>query len=102
VVGVADSRWGEVGVAYVQLREGATLTEAELRAHLEAHLARYKVPKYVEFVPELPRNATGKIRRVELRHRAVEDHLTAEGHRAAEADPIEQAAAASRRPEGVS
>ena len=102
VVGVADSRWGEVGVAYVQLREGATLTEAELRAHLEAHLARYKVPKYVEFVPELPRNATGKIRRVELRHRAVEEHLTAEGHGAAEADPIEQAAAASRRPEGVS
>jgi fatty-acyl-CoA synthase len=102
VVGLADSRWGEVGVAYVQLREGATLTEAELRAHLEGHLARYKVPRYVEFVPELPRNATGKIRRVELRHRAVEDHLTAEGHRAAEADPIEQAAAASRRPEGVS
>jgi fatty-acyl-CoA synthase len=100
VVGLADSRWGEVGVAYVQLREGATLTEAELRAHLEAHLARYKVPKYVEFVPELPRNATGKIRRVELRHRAVEDHPTAGGHGAAEADPNEQAA--SRRPEGVS
>src|SRR5919107_518393 len=100
VVGLADSRWGEVGVAYVQLREGATLTEAELRAHLEAHLARYKVPKYVEFVPELPRNATGKIRRVELRHRAVEDHPTAGGHGAAEADPNEQAA--SRRPEGES
>ncbi len=102
VVGLADRRWGEVGVAYVQLREGATLTEAELRAHLEANLARYKVPKYVEFVPELPRNATGKIRRVELRHRAVEEHLTAEGHGAAVADPFEQAAAASRRPEGVS
>ena len=54
------------------------------------------MPKYVEFVSELPRNATGKIRRVELRHRAVEEHP------AAEADPIEQAAAASRRPEGVS
>jgi fatty-acyl-CoA synthase len=102
VVGLADRRWGEVGAAYVQLREGTTLTEAELRAHLEANLARYKVPRYVEFVPELPRNATGKIRRVELRHRAVEDHLTAAGHGAAEADPIERAAAASRRPEGVS
>ena len=77
VVGVADARWGEVGVAYVQLREGATLTEAELRAHLEANLARYKVPKYLEFVPELPRNATGKIRRVELRHRAADEHPTA-------------------------
>src|SRR3954468_1976290 len=93
VVGLADSRWGEVGVAYVQLREGATLTEDELRTHLQARLARYKVPKYVEFVPELPRNATGKIRRVELRHRAGAEHP------AAEADPIEQAAS---RPEGVS
>jgi fatty-acyl-CoA synthase len=88
VVGVADARWGEVGAAYVQLREGAALTEAELRAHLEAHLARYKVPKYLEFVPELPHNATGKIRRVELRHRAADEH------------PIEQAA--GTRPEGTS
>ena len=93
VVGLPDRRWGEVGVAYVQPREGASLTEAELRAHLEANLARYKVPKYVEFVPELPRNATGKIRRVELRQRAVEEHP------AAGADRIDQAAP---RPEGVS
>ena len=50
IVGVPDPRWGEVGVAYVQLREGATLTEAELRAHLGANLARYKLPKHVEFV----------------------------------------------------
>jgi acyl-coenzyme A synthetase/AMP-(fatty) acid ligase len=48
----------------------------------------------VEFVPELPRNATGKIRRVELRHRAVAEHPVAE------ADRIEQAG--SRRPEGAS
>lgn len=74
VVGVADARWGEVGVAYVQLRDGATLTAAELRAHLEAHLARYKVPAHVEFVAELPVSATGKIRRVELRQRAARDH----------------------------
>jgi fatty-acyl-CoA synthase len=87
VVGVADARWGEVGAAYVQLRDGATLTEAELRAHLEAHLARYKVPKYLEFVAELPHNATGKMRRVELRHRAADEH------------PIEQAAS---RLEGTS
>jgi fatty-acyl-CoA synthase len=95
VVGVADRRWGEVGVAYVQVRAGATLTEAELRAHLEANLARYKVPRYLEFLPELPSNATGKIRRVELRHRAAEEHRVAGEH------PIEQAATASR-PEGAS
>jgi fatty-acyl-CoA synthase len=89
VVGVADRRWGEVGTAYVQVRDGATITEAELRAHLEANLARYKVPRYIEFLPELPRNATGKIRRIDLRHRAAGQH------------PTEQAAAASR-PEGAS
>ncbi|MFR9805953.1 acyl-CoA synthetase [Pseudonocardia sp. RS010] len=89
VVGVADPRWGEVGVAYVRVREGAALTEAELRAHLGSGLARYKLPKYVEFVAELPRNATGKIRRVDLRRRAADEH------------PIERAAAGSR-PEGAS
>ena len=89
VVGVADRRWGEVGTAYVQVRAGAALTEAELRAHFEANLARYKVPRYIEFLPELPRNATGKIRRVDLRHRAADQH------------PIDQAVAASR-PEGAS
>jgi fatty-acyl-CoA synthase len=65
VVGVPDERWGEVGVAYVVVR--AELTEAALRDHLAANLARYKVPKHVVFVESLPRNATGKVRRVELR-----------------------------------
>jgi fatty-acyl-CoA synthase len=91
VVGTADRRWGEVGVAYVEVRDGATLTEAELRAHLEGNLARYKVPRYIELVPDLPRNATGKIRRVDLRHRASDAH------------PIgTEGAAASSWPEGAS
>ncbi|HXV91949.1 MAG TPA: long-chain fatty acid--CoA ligase [Pseudonocardia sp.] len=92
VVGVPDARWGEVGAGYVQLREGATLTEAELRAHFEANLARYKVPKYLEFVSELPRNATGKIRRVDLRRRAADAHP----------HHTDERAAGSPRPEGVS
>jgi fatty-acyl-CoA synthase len=74
VVGVPDERWGEVGVGYVELREGATLSEERLRAHLQANLARYKVPRRLVFVTELPRNATGKIRRVELRTRAADEH----------------------------
>jgi fatty-acyl-CoA synthase len=69
VVGVPDERWGEVGVAYVVVR--TELTEAALRDHLAANLARYKVPKHVVFVESLPRNATGKVRRVELRARAA-------------------------------
>lgn len=71
VVGIADERWGEVGVAYVQPRAGAVVDPDELRGYLAARLAGYKVPAYVELVDELPRNATGKIRRVELQERAA-------------------------------
>ncbi|MFJ7219051.1 long-chain fatty acid--CoA ligase [Amycolatopsis sp. NPDC098790] len=72
VVGVPDERWGEVGAAFVVRRAGAELDEAAFRAHLEQHLARYKIPKHIRFTDALPRNATGKIRRVELRARAAE------------------------------
>jgi fatty-acyl-CoA synthase len=61
VIGVPDERWGEVGRAVVTLHEGAQLTEAELLAHLEARLARYKIPKSVVVVRELPHNASGKL-----------------------------------------
>jgi fatty-acyl-CoA synthase len=67
VIGVPDERWGEVPRAVVLLREGAQLTEAELRAHLEGRLARYKIPKSVVFVDEMPRTASGKIRKADLR-----------------------------------
>lgn len=79
VVGVPDPRWGEVGAAYLQPREDAVLDEAAVRAHLAAHLARFKIPKYVVFVTELPANATGKIRRVELRARAATELADVEG-----------------------
>ncbi|WP_086847696.1 acyl-CoA synthetase [Amycolatopsis kentuckyensis] len=72
VVGVPDERWGEAGAAFVVVRPGAELDEPRFRAHLEQHLARYKVPKHVQFTDTLPRNATGKIRRVELRTLAAE------------------------------
>jgi fatty-acyl-CoA synthase len=61
VIGVPDERWGEVGRAVVTLHEGAELTEAELLAHLEGRLARYKIPKSVVVVRELPHNASGKL-----------------------------------------
>ncbi|PRZ42474.1 fatty-acyl-CoA synthase [Antricoccus suffuscus] len=70
VVAVPDERWGEVGAAFVVRRTG--LSEATLRAHLESNLAKYKVPKYFRFVDELPRSATGKVRRTDLRRTASE------------------------------
>ncbi len=67
VVGVPDLRWGEVGKAVVVLKPGMTATADELLAHMAAHLARYKVPKTVEFRSELPLSGMGKILRRELR-----------------------------------
>ncbi|WP_415853820.1 o-succinylbenzoate--CoA ligase [Sinomonas sp. G460-2] len=67
VIGVPDETWGEVPKAIVTLREGAELSEQDVRAHLDGRLARYKIPKSVVFVEEMPRTASGKIRKAELR-----------------------------------
>ncbi|HEY7009781.1 MAG TPA: o-succinylbenzoate--CoA ligase, partial [Jatrophihabitantaceae bacterium] len=67
VVAVPDETWGEVGAAYVVRRAGASAEETTIRAQLAERLARFKIPKYVRFVDELPRTATGKIQRARLR-----------------------------------
>jgi fatty-acyl-CoA synthase len=67
VIGVPDDKWGEVGKAVVVLKSEAQATEAELLAHLQNHLARYKVPKRVVFVDALPISGAGKILKRELR-----------------------------------
>ncbi len=66
VIGVPDPKWGQVGKACVVLKPGAGATEAELIAFMQEHLARYKVPKSVEFLDELPISAAGKILKREL------------------------------------
>jgi fatty-acyl-CoA synthase len=70
VVARPDERWGEVPVAFVALRPGATATADELVEHCRARLARYKVPKDVTFIAALPRNPSGKVLKRELRTRA--------------------------------
>jgi fatty-acyl-CoA synthase len=67
VIGIADAQWGEVGMAIVAVKPGHTLTEAEIQAHCEANLARFKRPYVIRFVEALPRNATGKIHKPTLR-----------------------------------
>ena len=67
VIGVPDEKWGEVPKAIVTLREGFTLEPAAVAAHLDGRLARYKIPKTVEIVPDFPRTASGKIRKADLR-----------------------------------
>jgi fatty-acyl-CoA synthase len=67
VIGVPDDTWGEVGKALVVLRSGESARPEELVAHLGGQLARYKIPKYVEFVDRLPRNGAGKLLKAQIR-----------------------------------
>jgi fatty-acyl-CoA synthase len=67
VIGVPHEKWGETPKALVVLRSGATATEAELLAFCRDHLAHFKCPTSVEFVPALPRTATGKLQKFLLR-----------------------------------
>jgi fatty-acyl-CoA synthase len=67
VVGVADERWGESGCAFVVARPNASIAAVEIVNHCSARLARYKVPRHVRFVDMLPRTASGKVRKDELR-----------------------------------
>jgi fatty-acyl-CoA synthase len=66
VVGVADEQFGQRLKAFVVARNGAGLSEQAVKDYVKANLARYKVPREVEFLSELPRNATGKVIKREL------------------------------------
>ena len=73
VIGVPDARYGEELMAWVRMRPGAEpLTPEALREYCAGRLAHYKVPRYVHLVDEFPMTVTGKIRKVEMRERAVE------------------------------
>jgi fatty-acyl-CoA synthase len=71
VIGVPHEKWGEVGLACVVLKPGVSATEEELIAFMQDHLARFKVPKRVEFLTELPISAAGKILKRELQEGLV-------------------------------
>jgi acyl-CoA synthetase (AMP-forming)/AMP-acid ligase II len=66
VIGVPDEKFGQRLKAFVVLADSKKVSEAEVKDYVKANLARYKVPREVEFLPELPRNATGKVLKREL------------------------------------
>jgi fatty-acyl-CoA synthase len=68
VVAGPDEKWGEVPIAFITLKDGASATEAELIGHVRGRLARFKAPKRVIFGP-LPKTATGKVQKKTLRDR---------------------------------
>ena len=67
VIGVPDDKWGEVPRAIVTVRDGFQLTGDDVVNHLSGRVARYKIPKSVVIVDDLPRTASGKIRKADLR-----------------------------------
>jgi fatty-acyl-CoA synthase len=71
VVGVPHPRWVEAVVAVVVPKAGQLLTEAEVLAHCQQHLAGFKTPKAVVFSEALPKNPSGKLLKRELRQRFV-------------------------------
>jgi len=67
VVGEPNALHGEIPVVFVTLQEGASVDSGELRAHCREHLGQHEVPRKVFFLPQLPKNAAGKILKRELR-----------------------------------
>jgi fatty-acyl-CoA synthase len=70
VIGVPDEKFGQRLRAFVVVRDGHRVSEDELKDHVRENLARYKTPRDVIFLDELPRNPTGKVLKRELRQRA--------------------------------
>jgi len=66
-IAIPHEQWGEVPAALVVLKPGANADEIELIEFCRQHLAHYKCPKFVSFVEQLPRTATGKIQKGQLR-----------------------------------
>jgi len=67
VIGVADAKYGEQVMAWIQCRPGATLTKAEVVAYCTGRIAHFKVPRYVRFVDDYPMTVTGKVQKFRLR-----------------------------------
>jgi acyl-CoA synthetase (AMP-forming)/AMP-acid ligase II len=72
VIGVDDAEFGQRLKAFVVVKDGAEIDEAGIKAHVKANLAGYKTPREVEFLDELPRNATGKVLKRDLHARGAE------------------------------
>ncbi|MFC0220280.1 AMP-binding protein [Pseudochelatococcus lubricantis] len=89
VIGIPDKRWGEVGRAYVVLKSDvdALPEAADLAAHCEGRLARYKIPKEFRFVEALPRTGSGKLQKSALKQQALAELPLSPAPGAAETAP---------------
>ena len=67
IIGVPSEKWGEVGLAVLAMKPGATIDRATVVEHCVSRLAKFKIPNDIAIVDALPRNATGKVLKRELR-----------------------------------
>lgn len=72
VIGVPDDQYGEEIMACIILKEGKTMTADEMKQYIRDHMARHKVPKYIDFVESFPMNAAGKILKYKMREDAIQ------------------------------
>jgi len=73
VIGVPDEKYGEAVCAWVQLRQGAKLSEDDIREFCREHIAYFKVPRYIRLVQEFPMTVTGKVQKFKMREAMVEE-----------------------------
>ena len=71
VIGVPDARYGEAVMACIVLKKGETVTAKEMSEYIKSHMARHKVPQYIEFVDSFPMNAAGKVLKYKMREEAA-------------------------------
>jgi len=72
VIGVPDQAMGEEIMACIILKDGEEMTVAEMKQYILDHMAKHKVPKYIDFVDSFPMNAAGKIQKYKMREQAIE------------------------------
>ena len=72
VIGVPDDQYGEEIMACIVLKDGKSMTAEEMKQYIRDHMARHKVPKYIDFVDAFPMNAAGKILKYKMREDAIE------------------------------
>jgi fatty-acyl-CoA synthase len=72
VIGVPDEQYGEEIMACIILKDGEEMTEAEMKQYITDHMARHKVPRYIDFVSSFPMNVAGKILKYKMREDAIE------------------------------
>ena len=74
VIGVPDEQLGEEIMACIILKDGETMTADEMRTYIREHMAKHKVPKYIDFVDSFPMNVAGKILKYKMREDAIEKY----------------------------